>query len=95
MSPLDAWWHIANLFLPALGVGLIAPALAKLLWRKALRGTSFGSLAGACMALGCLCMLGGLLAFGRDGRMATYGLLVLANAAMLGWACFGRRARGS
>jgi hypothetical protein len=36
-------------------------------------------------------LLGGLVLSGRDGRMATYAAMVLANAAALGWAGFGRR----
>jgi hypothetical protein len=35
--------------------------------------------------------LGGLLVFGRDGRMATYALMVLAGAAAVGWVGFRRR----
>ncbi|MFM7505876.1 MAG: hypothetical protein ACKO3M_04820 [Rubrivivax sp.] len=38
MGPLDAAWHLANLFLPALMLGAIAAALAKLVWRRQLAG---------------------------------------------------------
>ena len=31
MGPLDATWHLLNFFAPALGTGLIAADLAKLL----------------------------------------------------------------
>jgi len=35
--------------------------------------------------------VGGLVVFGRDGRMATYGLLVAATALALWWRGFVRR----
>ena len=41
MGPLDAVWHLLNFFLPALGVGLIAAALVKLLWRHELQGVAY------------------------------------------------------
>ena len=38
---------------------------------------------------GLAALVAGLLLFGRDGRMATYLLLVLASAAALWWSGFG------
>jgi hypothetical protein len=38
-----------------------------------------------------LVLVGGLAVFGRDGRMETYGAMVLACAVGLGWAAFGGR----
>lgn len=95
MSPLDILWHLLNLFLPALGIGLLAPALAKLLWRRELRGVAFGRLALWCGSAGALCLLGGLIVLGRDGRMGTYGALVVGSALALWWAGFGPGRRGS
>lgn len=85
MGPLDALWHFANFFGPAIGVGLIATGLCKLLWWRALRPVGFGALAKWAMAAGALASLAGLVFFGRDGRMATYGLLVAAAALALWW----------
>jgi hypothetical protein len=85
MGPLDALWHLANFFGPAIGVGLIAAGLCKLLWWKALRPVAFGALAKWAMAAGALASLAGLVFFGRDSRMATYGLLVAAAALALWW----------
>jgi hypothetical protein len=85
MGPLDALWHLLNFFGPAIGMGMIASALCKLLWWKALRAVAFRQLAVWAVAAGALALLAGLVAFGRDGRMATYGLLVLACAAALWW----------
>ncbi|MBE0546747.1 MAG: hypothetical protein IH627_03620, partial [Rubrivivax sp.] len=59
MGPLDALWHLTNLFVPALALGTLAAALAKLAWRRDLAGVSWRRQAG-------------LVLFGRDGKMATY-----------------------
>ena len=85
MSPADAFWHLANLFSPAFGLALIAPSLAKLLWRHDLRRVAWRSLVGwtwlACAAV----LVAGLVLLGRDGRMASYAAMVLAAAAVLWW----------
>lgn len=85
MGPLDALWHIANFFGPAIGVGLIAAALCKLFWWKALRPVGFLRLASWAVAAGALALIGGLVFFGRDGRMATYFMLMAAAALALWW----------
>ena len=85
MGLVDAIWHLLNLFGPAVGMALIAPALAKLLWRRDLRSVAWRSLAGWTFAAGALVLLAGLVVLGRDGRMATYGALVVVAAAVLWW----------
>lgn len=85
MRPLDAVWHLLNLFLPALGMAAIAPSLAKLVWRRALRDVSWMRLALWCGGVTALCLLGGLLLLGRDGRMVTYAAVVVGIALALGW----------
>ncbi len=89
MGPLDAVWHLANLFLPALMLGAFAAALAKLLWRRELTGVSWRRLAGIAALAAAAVVLLGLVVFGRDGRMATYAGMVLATAAALWWRGFG------
>jgi hypothetical protein len=89
VSPPDALWHLVGLLLPALTTGGLAAGAAKLWWRAELRRTGWLRLALWASAAAALASLGGLVAFGRDGRMATYGLMVLACAAALWWA--GRR----
>jgi hypothetical protein len=96
MTHLDALWHLLNLFGPALGVGFIASGAAKLLWRRELSGVGWGRLGlwacGACA----LVTLGGLVVLGRDGRMATYGAMIVVCAATLyavGFTALGRRRR--
>jgi hypothetical protein len=92
MGPLDAVWHLLNFFLPALGVGLIAAALAKLLWRHELQGVAYGRLAGAATLVNALVLVAGLVVTGHDGRMSTYGAMLAACAVTLLWAGWGRRA---
>jgi hypothetical protein len=91
MGPLDAIWHLLNLVAPAVGLGLIAAALAKLVWRGQLRGVPLLRL-GLMATLACtVALLAGLVGFGRDGKMATYGAMVLAAALALWWGGFRAR----
>lgn len=85
MGPLDALWHLLNFFGPAMGVGVIAAALCKLAWRRGLRTVAFTALAGWAICAGAVALVGGLILFGRDGKMATYGLLAAATAFALWW----------
>ena len=89
MGPLDALAHIVNFFMPALLLGLMAAAGAKLLWRRELAAVRWKRLAiGAC-AVCAVVSLAGLVLTGRDGRMATYGAMVLGCALTLWWLGFG------
>jgi hypothetical protein len=73
-------------------MALIAPSLAKLLWRQALRGVAWRALV-LWTAVACAVVtLAGLLLFGHDGKMATYAAMVLAAAAALWWRGFGSAA---
>ena len=89
MGPLDALWHLANLFTPALALGGIASALAKLLWRRDLAAVRWQTLAGPACAACAATTLAGLVLLGRDGKMATYAFMVLACALTLWWRGFG------
>jgi hypothetical protein len=91
MGPLDAFWHALNFFAPAAGVAMLAASAAKLLWRHELAGVRWHWLALWAGLAGAVVLLGGLVVFGRDGRMATYGALVVAAAVALWWAGFLRR----
>ncbi len=88
MGLMDVFWHLANFLAPAVGVGVIASGLVKLLWWRALRACSWGRLAlWACLpaagsSLACLMWLG------RDGTMASYACLLLACSLGLAWAAF-------
>jgi hypothetical protein len=89
MGFFDALGHLFNLFLPALGVAALAALLAKGLWRHELKAVSWRRLMAHAASAGAVVMLGGLIVSGRDGRMGTYLMLVLANALGLWWAAFG------
>ncbi len=89
MGPLDAIWHLLNFVAPAAGVALFAAAAVKMLWRRELRSVRWQRLAGWAAGAGALALAVGLLVFGRDGRIATYALLIGAAAAALWWAGFG------
>lgn len=91
MGPWDALIHLANFFMPAIGVGLISALLAKLLWRGQLKGVSLLRMAGWASAAGAAVLVAGLVVLGHDGKMATYGAMVVASALVLLWSGWGRR----
>jgi hypothetical protein len=93
MSIADLFWHLANLLLPALGMAVFMPLLARLVWWQATRGVPWARMAVASGVSSALALAGGLWWFGRDGRLATYGAMVLLSAAALGWVLFGPRRR--
>src|SRR5690606_7964961 len=69
MGPLDALLHLLNFFAPAVGVGLLSAAVAKLVWPRALREVGWRRLALRGCAAAALALVAGLVFFGRDGRM--------------------------
>jgi hypothetical protein len=91
MGPMQALWHLGNLLLPALALAALSAALAKLLWRRELAGVSWRRLAQPAALVCAAVTLAGLVAFGRDGKMATYAAMVAACAATLWWRGFGPR----
>ena len=90
MGPLDTLWHLLNFFAPAFGVGLLAPAMAKLLWRRRLGPVGWTRLFVCTIGGAAAALLVGLGFFGRDGRVATYVMTVLGSALALWWAGFVR-----
>jgi hypothetical protein len=85
MDILGALWHLLNFFAPAIVVGPLAAAGAKVFWRHELRGLTWLKLAlRAALACGAVLLVGMVLG-GRDGRMSTYLAMVLACAATLWW----------
>lgn len=93
MTPVTAFWHVANFFAPAFGIGTVAAVLTKALWPGSLSGVSWWRLARA--AIGCCALVSttGLVLLGRDGRTATYGAMMLACALTLWWIGFAQRRR--
>jgi hypothetical protein len=92
MGPLDAFWHLLNFFAPAVGVGLITAALARLAWRRELRPVGFVLLALWATAGCTVGLAAALVIFGRDGKMAGYALMLAGGSLALWWAGL-RRAR--
>jgi hypothetical protein len=92
MGPVDVLWHVVNLFAVSLLFGALAAAGAKLIWRRRLAAVPWLRLASLVAGAAAAVTVAGLVVFGRDGRMATYALMVLAGAVVLGWAGF--RGRG-
>jgi hypothetical protein len=88
LERFDVFWHVLDFFAPALGAGILATTLAKLVWRSELRLVAWQRLTiGSSVAAG-LALVVGLLVFGQDGRMATYGAMVAATALGLWWIGF-------
>jgi hypothetical protein len=91
MGVLDGLWHLLNFFAPALGVGLLAAFMAKLLWWRDLKGVSPWRMVAWAVLAAAVALLAGLLWTGRDGKMLTYGAMVLVSALALWWAGWGAR----
>lgn len=89
MDLLGGLWHLLNFYAPAIGVGLVASLLAKLLWYADLKASPWWRLWAWASGSAALTSIGGLVYFGRDGKMATYAAMVLACALSLWWAGFG------
>ena len=85
MGPIDALWHLLNLFAPAVGLGLIASSLAKLVWRRALQTVAWRDLVRWTVGANAGLTLLGLVLQVRDGRMATYAAMAVATALVLWW----------
>ena len=64
MGPIDLLWHLLNFFAPAVGMGLMATLLAKLLWRRALAGARWTRLIGGVTAACAVVLVAGLVGFG-------------------------------
>ena len=91
MGVLDGLWHLLNFFAPALVVGAVAALLTKGLWWRELKSVRWTRLAGVAMAASAVVLVAGLVLTGHDGKMVTYGAMVVACALSLWWAAFGPR----
>lgn len=85
MNFIDIVWHLVNFAAPALLLGMIGSAAAKLLWSADARATSWRSLCGSAAASSFIASVVGLVITGRDGKMITYAAMVLACASSLWW----------
>ncbi len=82
MTFFSAIFHLLGLLAPALGVGVLL--WLGLLWRRDRRksGGKPGRQLGWLVLLGVAVLLAGLAFLGRDGKMATYAALVLAQGSL-------------
>jgi hypothetical protein len=80
LDAIGGFWHLANFFGPAFGVGLIASIMAKLLWRHDLGAVPWLRLWAWASLPAAAVTVAGLVAYGRDGKVATYAGIVLASA---------------
>jgi hypothetical protein len=85
MSPLNAIWHLANWLAPAWCVAAMMALGLKLLWRRELRTLAWRRLLIWGGVGGSAGLLVALLLLGRDGKMAGYGLMILAIALPQWW----------
>lgn len=91
MGFLDALIHLFNFLLPALGLAVLLPALARLFWWRTLKGMGWVLTSRVAMA-GVIVLVAGLLISGRDGAMSTYAALVISAALVVWWTGFKGRA---
>lgn len=89
MDLLGGLWHLLNFYAPAVGLGLLASLTAKLLWRRELKDVSWLRLSVWSVGCAAVATSAGLVYFGRDGKMVTYGAMVVASAVSLWWVGFG------
>jgi hypothetical protein len=80
MGPTDQFFHLAGFLAPALFLAIVLPGLSRLLLRKASPLIRFWPQVAVVFAASAGVLLAGLWWFGRDGKMATYGALVVAAA---------------
>lgn len=80
MGPLELLNHLLNFLAPALVVGSLLAVAGP--WVTGRRGAGMSRLRQALLnlAAGALALLAGLWFFGNDGKMASYGLMVLLTA---------------
>jgi hypothetical protein len=85
MGILDAVAHLLNLLAAPLGLALTLAVLLKLGWRRAVRGLPWRRLVGVPALAVLAAQTAGWAWLGRDGRMGTYALMVLAAAVAAAW----------
>jgi hypothetical protein len=84
MGPSDILLHLAGFLAPAAFLAVILPATCWLLLGSTRQRTPLWVQAALVFAGSAAVLAGGLWWFGRDGKMATYGAMVVA-AATLQW----------
>lgn len=80
MGPLDFLLHLGGFVAPAFALGLLMALAGPRLPGAPRVRYAFWPRAALLAAAGVAALLAGLLVFGRDGKMASYGLLLVAVA---------------
>ena len=81
MGPLDLLNHLLNFAAPAVMVGFLLAYGAPIIYRKATIDRTGYAQAAINSVAGVLALALGLWFFGRDGKMASYGAMVVFCAA--------------
>ncbi|MDM7941150.1 MAG: hypothetical protein QUV35_00845 [Hydrogenophaga sp.] len=84
MTLVSVLSHLAGFLAPALGVGALLWAALRLR-RKQRPGYGTALQLSMLWIAGIVVLLVGLVYFGRDGKIATYGALVLAQGTVAWW----------
>ena len=77
MGPLDTLNHLVNFLAPALVVALILALLGPFLIRKRPGAQVFPAQVAINFVAGAVALVLGLWFFGNDGKMATYGAMLV------------------
>jgi Co/Zn/Cd efflux system component len=85
MSFFDLLNHIFNFALPAIALGIMVPLFSRLIWRKTPVKRPLKSQMLITSLTGLVVLFAGLVIFSTDGKMATYGTLVLVAALCQWW----------
>jgi len=80
MSHTALFWHLLNFLAPALVLALCLVLLSHIFLRPLAKPHGWLLPIALNFVVGCAMLTGGLLLLGRDGRMQTYGALVLGCA---------------
>lgn len=94
VDALTALWHVLGFLAVPVLAGLLAGTAARLVWRRRIAATPWSRTLGWPVGAAVLAQVAGLVAFGQDGRTATYAGSVVAVAAALWWSTV-RRLGGS
>ena len=82
MSPLDFAIHLANFVAPALGLAVLLAISGRIFGPKRPAAPTAWAQAAINFVAGVAVLAAGLVYFGRDGKLATYGALVLVCASV-------------
>ena len=80
MNALDLLNHLLNFAAPALAVGLLLALGGRFIFSRRARAHGLWTQVLVNAGVGMAALLGGLLVFGNDGKMASYAALVLCCA---------------